>query len=76
MKENKLSILYYIAFSICVFLRLATSSTLINLSKEANRAITLLAIIIFILKFILENHKIKEYIVAFILSMVFIYIYI
>lgn len=75
MKKKYNNILYYIAFSIAVILRLCTSSVLFNVTHDLNKIITFIIILLFAIKIMLDKHTFKELIAIIIGSILFIYLY-
>ncbi|MBQ3306317.1 hypothetical protein IJH02_02700 [Candidatus Saccharibacteria bacterium] len=68
-------IMYYVAFSVIVLHRLASSSTLIMVPEIVSHILILAASIIFLVKIILDRHKFSELIATIALSLLSLYIY-
>ncbi len=72
----KNNIIYYLAFSLLVILRLTTGSVLFPLPLYFNYILLIIISSLFGLKIILDNHTFKEYLFIIILTILTIYIYI
>ena len=75
MKYSKNSFIYYIAFILLATLRLCISSNIINFPLAFNYSIIILVAVLFILKILLDNHNLTEYLILLVLIIFFIYIY-
>jgi len=75
MKHSRNSFIYYIAFILFASLRLCNSSTIINFPLAFNYSIIMLCLVLFVLKIMLDNHTIKEYLILLFLTVFFVYIY-
>lgn len=76
MKVKTKNLLYYAAFMLTAILRLCTSSTLFVVTHEANQFITLIILLMFSIKILLDKHTYKELFLISIAAAISMYLFI